>query len=278
MSTLDRKIDFAVVFSVKKANPNGDPLNGNMPRVNYDGFGEVSDVCLKRKIRNRLQDMGEKIFVQSDDKNVDGYKSLQDRAKACEKLKGEKDRTKYKKVACEEWIDVRAFGQVFAFKGDTLSVGVRGPVTVQTAESVDRIVPSSMQITKSVNSVTEERKSSDTMGTKHRVDFGVYKFFGSINVQLAEDTGFTYDDAMKIKEALKTLFENDCSSARPEGSMAIEKMVWWEHNCKIGQYPSAAVHRTVNVKSLVDDPKSMNDYKIEVDDLQGLSREEYNGI
>lgn len=87
MTTLDHKIDFAVVFSVQNANPNGDPLNGNRPRQNYDGYGEVSDVCIKRKLRNRLQDMGEVIFVQSDDRNNDGFKSLNDRADAIPELK-----------------------------------------------------------------------------------------------------------------------------------------------------------------------------------------------
>ena len=87
MSTLQNKIDFAVVFSVNKANPNGDPLDGNRPRINYDGYGEVSDVCLKRKIRNRLQDLGEKIFVQSNERKDDGFDSLHERADACEELK-----------------------------------------------------------------------------------------------------------------------------------------------------------------------------------------------
>lgn len=280
-NVLNKKIDFAVIFSVKKANPNGDPLNGNMPRTNYDGLGEVSDVCLKRKIRNRLQDMGEKIYVQSDDRTDDGFKSLLERADSIDalvKAKKENDSETFAREACAQWADVRAFGQVFAFKGDKLSVGVRGPVTVQTAESVNVITASSMQITKSVNSIPGPSKSSDTMGTKYRVDFGLYRFFGSINVQLAEKTGFTYEDAVKIKEALKTLFENDCSSARPDGSMNVEKVIWWEHNCKAGQYPSAVVHRSVKIKPNTDNPHSVEDYSITVDNLEGLAREEYNGI
>ena len=102
---LNNKIDFAVIISVHNANPNGDPLNGNRPRENYDGYGEISDVCLKRKIRNRLIDMGCKVFVQSDDRANDGYKSLQDRANGVEALKKLKDREEYARIACEQWMD-----------------------------------------------------------------------------------------------------------------------------------------------------------------------------
>lgn len=133
MSSLDHKIDFAVVFSVTNANPNGDPLNGNRPRQNFDGYGEVSDVAIKRKMRNRLQDLGEAIFVQSDDRANDGFKSLNERAESIPELaKIKKDKKgnadTYALVASQTWFDVRAFGQVFAFKGDSLSVGVRGSV------------------------------------------------------------------------------------------------------------------------------------------------------
>ncbi len=278
MSVLNNKIDFTVIFSVKKANPNGDPLDGNRPRVDYDGFGEMSDVCIKRKIRNRLQDMGERIFVQSDERSDDGCRSLRERADSCAELKTiKKDNDKYSEIACREWIDVRSFGQVFAFKGLDVSVGVRGPVTVQTAVSVAPIDTQSMQITKSVNSETKDKKASDTMGMKHRVDFGVYKFNGSINVQLAEKTGFTEDDAEKIHEAIKTLFENDCSSARPEGSMEILRVYWWKHNCKTGQYPSAKVHRSVTV-DVNGDGKCLEDYNINYTSLDGLEAEIFDGL
>ena len=276
MPVLQNKIDFAVLFSVKKANPNGDPLDGNRPRVDYDGFGEVSDVCIKRKIRNRLQDMGEKIFVQSDERKVDGFKSLKDRADNCQALKdAKKDADKFAEAACAEWLDVRSFGQVFAY--DKMSVGVRGPVSIQTAVSVSPVDVTSMQITKSVNSTTSDKKGADTMGAKHRVDFGIYECFGSINVQLAEKTGFTEEDAEKIKTALQTLFENDCSAARPEGSMEVLKVYWWKHNCKIGQYPSAKVHRSLKI-SVHGEGKSLTEYKIEDEHLAGLEPEVYDGL
>ncbi|KOR87899.1 type I-C CRISPR-associated protein Cas7/Csd2 [Paenibacillus solani] len=284
MSSLDHKIDFAVILSVKSANPNGDPLNGNRPRQNYDGYGEISDVAIKRKIRNRLQDMGEAIFVQSNDRKNDEYSSLRERADGNPEL-GQILKSKsvssddFARVACGEWIDVRSFGQVFAFKGSGggVSVGVRGPVSIHTARSVDPIDITSMQITKSVNSEPGKDRGSDTMGMKHRVDFGLYVFYGSINTQLAEKTGFTNEDAEKIKQALVTLFENDLSSARPDGSMEVHQVYWWEHSSKLGQYSSAKVHRSLNVRSKTDEPRVFEDYAIEVIELDGLKAEVLDG-
>jgi len=281
MSALNNKIDFLALAVVDKANPNGDPLNGNRPREDYDGYGEISDVCIKRKIRNRLQDMGEDIFVQSEDNCVDGEKSLSDRANHLEGIKAalkNKDKEAYAKAACEKWIDVRSFGQVFAFKKEEssgVSVGVRGPVSIHTAVSVDPVDIASMQITKSVNSETKDKKSSDTMGMKHRVEFGLYIIKGSINTQLATKTGFSDEDAEKIKEALKTLFENDSSSARPDGSMEVRRLYWWKHNCAAGQYSSAKVHRSVEIalKDDVEKPASFEDYAITLHTLEGLEPE-----
>lgn len=288
MSNFVNKIDFAAIISVKNANPNGDPLNGNRPRENYDGFGEISDVCIKRKIRNRMQDMGFEIFVQSDERRTDGFRSLKDRADGCpelKKLSSDKDKEKYAEVACKKWIDVRSFGQVFAFKkgkeDNSVSIGIRGPVSIHPAVSVSPIEISSMQITKSVNGETgtdPDKKSADTMGMKHRVDFGVYVIYGSINTQLAEKTGFSHEDSEVIKKTLITLFENDCSSARPDGSMEVYKLYWWKHNNKMGQYSSAKVHRSLKVTPKVDIPKNIDDYNITLENLEGLKPEVYDGI
>lgn len=278
MAILQNKIDFALVIAVHHANPNGDPLNGNRPRETYEGYGEISDVCLKRKIRNRMMDLGAPVFVQSDDRSNDGFHSLKERADACPALKT-KDREAYAKAACEAWLDVRSFGQVFAFKAgkdDGVSVGVRGPVSIHPAFSVDPITIDSLQITKSVNSVPGDKKSSDTMGTKHRIDFGLYTTFGSVNCQLAEKTGFTEADAGLLKEALRTLFENDTSSARPDGSMEVLRMYWWRHNCKNGQYSSAKVHRLLHVEKKVDLPRDIQDYAITCDELPDLAVEVYD--
>lgn len=270
MSVLNHKIDFALVFTVRNANSNGDPLDGNRPRTTFDGHGEVSDVCLKRKIRNRMMDEGIPIFVQSDDRRTDAFRSLKDRADGCEELKAcydaitkkksKKDtaptqtRNDYAAIACKTWYDVRAFGQVFSFKkgndADAVSIGIRGPVTIQSAFSLDPVNIVSTQITKSVNLETgddPDKKGADTMGMKHRVEFGVYQTFGSINVQTAQKTGFSEADAEQLKEVLRTLFRNDATSARPDGSMEIVKLIWWEHNCPNGQYSAAKVHRSLHV-------------------------------
>lgn len=281
METLQNKIDFALVIAVNHANPNGDPLNGNRPRETYEGYGEISDVCLKRKIRNRMMDFGASVFVQSDDRCNDGFRSLKDRADACQELldaQKKKDREAYAKAACAKWLDVRSFGQVFAFKDgkDGVSVGVRGPVSIHPAFSIEPVNIESLQITKSVNSITTDKKSSDTMGTKHRVDFAVYTTFGSINCQLAEKTGFTMKDAELIKEALRTLFENDASSARPDGSMEVLRLYWWKHDCKAGQYSSAKVHRLLYVEPKNDLPKNIQDYEITCGELPGLSVEVFD--
>jgi CRISPR-associated protein Csd2 len=270
--SLKNKIDFAVVLQVKNANPNGDPLNGNRPRATYDGLGEISDVCIKRKIRDRLMERalamkeeerkGQEVFVQSDDRKCDDCTSLRDRAEKV--LAGEKDPGKIANLACKTWLDVRAFGQLFAFKaggkkkkakegeeaGDdkSVSIGIRGPVTVQSAFSLASVSVTSTQITKSVSGEGDgTKRGSDTMGMKHRVDHGVYVFFGSMNPQLAVKTGFSDNDAEVIKAVLPKLFENDASSARPEGSMRVLKVIWWQHNCTSGQMSSAKVHGSLDV-------------------------------
>jgi len=298
MAVLQNKIDFAVVLRVKNANPNGDPLNGNRPRTNYDNYGEMTDVCIKRKIRDRLVERfltlekegqptkGQAVFVQSDDRKIDDAKSLRARAEAALGSKLGSDETV--KLACSEWIDVRAFGQLFALKsnkktkkkeeggddeGDTgVSIGIRGPVTVQSAFSVEPIDVTSTQITKSVSGEGDgAKRGSDTMGMKHRVDHGVYVFFGSMNPQLAEKTAFGEDDAESIKQILPKLFENDESSARPAGSMEVLKVVWWRHNCKSGQYSSAKVHRTLQ-KSIQPDGS------FDLTNLAGLEPEVIDGF
>ncbi len=298
MSTLQNKIDFAVILRVKNANPNGDPLNSNRPRTNYENFGEITDVCIKRKIRDRLierfvnlggkdgkaESKGQAVFVQSDDRKIDDAKSLRSRAEAVLGNKLGSDETV--NLACAEWIDVRAFGQLFALtkkkgkkkegsgddEGDAgISIGIRGPVTVQSAFSLSPIDISSTQITKSVNGedTKDGKKSSDTMGMKHRVDQGIYVFYGSMNPQLAEKTKFSEEDAQAIKEILPKLFENDESSARPAGSMEVVKVVWWKHNSKSGQHSSAKVHSSLMVKP---------DGTFELAALEGLKSEPIDGF
>lgn len=283
MSILNHKIDFVVLISANMANPNGDPLNGNRPRTDYTGLGEISDVCIKRKIRNRMQDMEQPIFVQSQDRCADGFTSLEKRAETIFKQK-KITSDEAASLACQTWLDVRSFGQVFAFgkKDDVagISVGVRGPVSLHQAVSISPVEVHSIQITKSVNGNEKDKKASDTMGMKHMIRFGFYQIKGSINVQLAQKTGFTQEDAQCIKECLRTLFENDVSSARPDGSMEVCKIFWWEHNCAMGQYSSAKVHRSISIvpKAGVDMPSCVEDYEITHTQLEGLACEELDGL
>jgi CRISPR-associated protein Csd2 len=278
--SLQNKIDFAMIIKVKRANPNGDPLNGNRPRVDYEGFGEISDVCLKRKIRDRLQENRENIFVQSDEKKTDGMVSLRARALSDEFGLGSNafSRThttpeETSKLACKKWIDVRTFGQLFAFKSEQregVSIAIRGPVSIHSAFSVNPVNVSSIQITKSVSGEGDgTKKGADTMGMKHRVDNAVYVTYGSMSPQLAERTGFSDEDAKTIKEILPKLFEGDASSARPDGSMAVEKLIWWEHASKAGQYSSAKVHKTLHVNP---------DGSYTLENLDGLVPEEIDGF
>jgi len=298
MKSLKNKIDFAVIVSVKNANPNGDPLNGNRPRINYDGYGELSDVCIKRKIRNRMLEAEQSIFVQSDDYRTDNYRSLRERAEGELKDSNTKDEKSFREAACKKWIDVRAFGQVFAYKGTGkkakkdvdggeqgddkgVSIGIRGPVSIHPAFSVSPVNITSLQITKSVSGEGDgTKRASDTMGMKHRVDHGIYVFYGSMNPQLALGTGFDSDDAEVIKNALIGLFRNDASSARPEGSMEVYRVYWWKHNCPNGQYSSAVVHRSlvVCVKQGISEPKTINDYEISLNKLDELNAEIIEGI
>ena len=292
--SLTKKIDFALIIGVQNANPNGDPLNGNRPRADFFNIGEITDVCLKRKIRDRLQENGEVIFVQSDEKKTDGMTSLKNRAEseefglgksAFEFKKGDKDKNKKKdqtkSAACAKWFDVRAFGQVFAFgKGqneDGVSIPIRGPVTIQSAFSVQPIRIIDNQIVKSVDSDDAEGKKA-RMGMKYRIDKGIYVAFGAMSPQLAERTGFSDDDAEKIKTVLTKLFEGDASSARPEGSMQVLKLIWWEHNCKAGQYSSAKVHDKLR-KLIEENRENLTAEKLHVlikEEVLSLSEE--NGI
>ena len=297
---LQNKIDFAIILSVKNANPNGDPLNGNRPRVDYDGLGEITDVCLKRKIRDHLQSQGHLIFVQSDEKKTDGMTSLRNRAESdthglgeeafkfdkpkkndkLEKKQKIHEENAQKKIssrqaACKKWLDVRAFGQLFAFSGgdeeEGVSIPIRGPVTIQSAFSLSRVSITSTQITKSVSGEGDgDKRSSDTMGMKHRVDEAVYITYGAMTPQLAERTGFNNEDAETIKAVLPKLFEGDASSARPEGSMSIDKVIWWQHSSKSGQYSSSKVHGSL--RDIVQSDGSFDKDKLERS-LEGLEPE-----
>lgn len=283
------KIDFCVIIGVRNANPNGDPLLSNRPRTTNEGYGIISNVCLKRKIRNRLQDMGNPIFIQSADRSEDDFSSLQERAEDTIPAELTRNPADYRAAACRAWMDVRSFGQVFAFSAKKkgrktsdelaaeaatgISIGIRGPVTIQPAISVTPLDVAEMKITKSVNGTPAEKgktKSSDTMGDLYSVPLGVYVTYGSINPLLADKTGFDEEDAEAIHEALKTLFENDESAARPSGSMEVLQVFWWTHETRNGSQPSGVVHRSVTVTAKSDHPLSFSDFEITHKEVPGV--------
>lgn len=281
---INNKIDFIMTIDVKYANPNGDPLAGNMPRIDSNGYGLISDVAIKRKIRNRMQDMGYDIFVKSRDRIDDDFMSLQKRFEASFTAKDSDE--KIEKESNEKWLDVRTFGQVITFLKK--SIGIRGPVSISIARSLRPIATTTMQITRSTNGMEtkkESGRSSDTMGSKHFVEQEVYVVYGSVNAYLSEKTGFDDKDLAVLKEALLTLFENDASSARPEGSMAIKDLFWFEHSNKLGNVSSANIRELLtwtDTKDMVN--VEYNDYQIKLDEeklakyqAQGLTFEHLTG-
>ncbi|MEQ9763064.1 type I-C CRISPR-associated protein Cas7/Csd2 [Streptococcus sp. ZJ151] len=258
---LENKIDFMVTLEVREANANGDPLSGNMPRTDANGYGLMSDVAIKRKIRNRMQDMGHSIFVQANDRIEDEFKSLEKRFSQHFTTKTSNDEIEEK--ANQMWLDVRSFGQVFTYLKK--SIGVRGPVSISMAKSLEPIVISSLQITRSTNGMESKNtsgRSSDTMGTKHFVDYGIYVVRGSINAYFAEKTGFSQEDAEVLKEALISLFENDASSARPEGSMRVREVFWFTHASKLGNVSSGRIFDLLEFDKVNPDKNSYEDYDI----------------
>ena len=234
-----------------------------------------------------MQDLEYDIFVQSQDRAIDEHKSLEARFNEVFPAKKKIPDDTVAKDSCERWLDVRSFGQVMTFQ--KRSLGIRGPVSISLAKSLSPVDVITMQITRSTNGMESEvgKKSRDTMGSKHFVDFGVYKLTGSINCYFAEKTGFTNTDASIIKETLRTLFVNDMSSARPEGSMEVKKLYWLEHNNKLGVASSAKIHNLIQVKVKEDikKVKSYDDYEISIDNERynsykeaGLNLEEIEGI
>lgn len=260
------KVDMMGLISVCGANPNGDPLCNGRPRIDSSGYGIISDVCLKRKMRNMLADMKHPIFVRPAERERD---TLEKRASIIDT----KDKTLFAAEACRRWFDVRAFGQVFSFAGRHGSVAVHGPVSIQHAFSVDPIVIEELPITRCINSSSPVGRSSDTMGIRSYVQYGLYVMKGSICANLAEKTGFTESDGIILRNAILKMFEGDASASRPGGSIHLERLYWWNHHSMYGDAPSAAVFNTIQIhkKPGVDSPRSFSDYIIEENHFRELT-------
>lgn len=273
------RIAFVVVLSVKGANPNGDPLAANYPRQSLDGRGKMTPVCIKRKIRDRLQEMGLDIYIVSDDRSTDGFHSINGRLSGnpavAAALKA-KDSEEIRKAVLESYIDARAFGGVIAGFKETdkkgISVGIRGAVTINDVYSVDPIVVIDDQIVKSVNGQGEEGISSDRMGRKYAVDYGLYVIKGSVNPFFAEKNGFTKEDWENVKKALLGLCENDEASARPAGSMAVREAVFYEGD--VTNNGLSRLFDSVKFNRKTDTPPScFEDYEVTVEPVDGFTPE-----
>lgn len=281
---LKNKIDFAVVFTVNNANPNGDPLVEGRPRQTINGLGEVTSVCIKRKIRNRFHDFDENIFVKQLDRIDSSVTSLKEILTAetdLYELYKNKEQDKFLEEASKRWLDVRTFGQVFAFKGEKQSMNCKGAVSIQNAYSVNEIMIEDKQIAKNINSVkaaTANSKTSDTMGWYYSVPFGLYVVYGSVSPLIANKNGFSEDDVELLKDALCSLFENDASVSRPSGSMEVKNVYWWEHSKKHGNASSAKVHQLLKINPLVDFPTKYEDYEFILDEKEGITCEVLEGF
>ena len=287
MENLKNRIDFVYIFDVQNGNPNGDPDAANAPRVDAeDMHGIVTDVCLKRKVRNYVQ-----IIVAEDDKKEfqEGYDifvkdkavldALVDKIYDYESVKNIKDKDKKKEevkkkeeaknLLCKNYFDIRTFGQVIATSGKQDQV--RGPIQLTFARSVDEITPRPLSITRCA--VTKEEKNTETddvrqkertMGRKNIVPYGLYVCYGFISANLAKQTDFSEKDLALFWDALKNMFDVDRSAAR--GLMSAQKLIVFKHNSPLGNAPANKLFDLVKVEKVCDGaPRSFSDYTVTID-------------
>lgn len=283
---IQNRFDFVLFFDVKNGNPNGDPDAGNMPRIDPEtGHGIVSDVCLKRKVRNYVDlvkgqdvdgpdaaegELGYKIYVQEgavlNERNKKAYVHYDMKPSEKKLPKGEQDRLKVTKFMCDNFFDIRSFGAVMT---TGVNCGqVRGPIQMCFAESVDPVMPMEMSITRMAVTKEEDAEKERTMGRKQYIPYGLYRVEGFVSASLAEKTGFSQEDLDLFFSALKNMFENDRSAAR--GLMSSRKLFVFKHESKLGNAPAHSLFETVKVNRLIPDAqeaRSFSDYAIEVGDI-----------
>ena len=279
---INNRYDFVVLFEVENGNPNGDPDSGNMPRIDLEtNQGIVTDVCLKRKIRN---------YVETAKEGEDGYRIyIKERvplnrsdAEAYEKLGIDKNNIKEKKkecddidlkirdFMCEEFYDIRTFGAVMTtFVKDKLNCGqVRGPVQLGFAKSIDPIVTQEVTITRvAITTESDAEGKTTEMGRKYVVPYGLYRVEGYVSANLARKiTGFDEDDLELLWSAIINMFEMDHSAAR--GNMAVRKLIIFKHESELGNAPAFQLFEKVKVerKDMSKPARCYNDYKVLIDE------------
>ncbi|MGZ4956269.1 MAG: type I-C CRISPR-associated protein Cas7/Csd2 [Methylobacter sp.] len=288
--TIQNRYEFVYLFDVSNGNPNGDPDAGNMPRLDPESSkGLVTDVCLKRKIRNFIeltdeQTPGYEIYVKEKSilnlQNNKAYDALRIKHESKKLPKDTKKADEITGWMCEHFFDIRAFGAVMTTE---VNCGqVRGPVQLAFAKSIDPIIPLEISITRMA--VTTEKEAEEqsggnrTMGRKHIVPYGLYRVHGFISAKLAAKTGFSETDLKKLWQALSLMFEHDRSAAR--GEMAARKLVVFKHSDALGNVPAHTLFDRVKVERIngeKDTPaSSFSDYKISIDnaDLKDVAIDE----
>lgn len=275
---MNNRYDFIFLFDCKDANPNGDPDAGNLPRIDAEtGQGLVTDICIKRKVRNFIQTTqpDQKIYFEElavhNQQHEDAYKALDlgdpKKAKRAEKNKA-------REWMCQNFYDVRTFGAVMS---TAVNCGqVRGPAQLSFARSIDPIIASEHAITRS--SVTNEKdiEKERTMGRKFTIPYGLYRAHGFINPFLAEQTGFSDTDLELLFTALENAFQFDQSAARPAGSMAPCGLIVFKHDSKLGNAPSHKLLEGVTVtrNEGIEVPRSFSDYTVTIpDELRALCKD-----
>ena len=268
---IKNRYDFVYLFDVQDGNPNGDPDGDNAPRTDYEtGQGLVTDVCLKRKVRNYVQiKMGEdqlnQIFVKEgavlNNEIKKAYKALDLKPKGKGKESDNKD--KARQYMCEHYYDIRTFGAVMS-TGDNAGQ-VRGAVQLTFARSIDPVVTSEHTVTRMAVTDEKDKEKERTMGRKATVPYGLYRAHGFISAALARETTFSEDDLDLLWEALKNMFDLDRSAAR--GLMAARRLIVFKHKDDLGNAPAHKLFELVKVEA--KDPsrptRTFSDYKITVD-------------
>ena len=275
------RYDFVILFDVENGNPNGDPDAGNMPRVDPEtGYGLVTDVCLKRKIRNYVETLkedapGYRIYIKDgvplnrSDNEAIAALGIDGDLKAAKKSTPDIDR-KLRDWMCQNFFDIRTFGEVMTtFVKGALNCGqVRGPVQLGFARSVDPIVPQEVTITRvAITTEADAEKKGTEMGRKHIVPYGLYRAEGFVSANLArKTTGFSDEDLQLLWQAILNMFENDHSAAR--GKMAVRELIIFKHDSELGNAPSYKLFDAVTVarKDGIAVPRSYQDYTVTVAD------------
>lgn len=281
MSELNNRIDFVYIFDVQDGNPNGDPDAGNLPRVDAEtGMGLVTDVCLKRKVRNYVQvakelSEGYDIFIK--EKAV--LNTLIEKAHDDSEVKAAKDKTEAARMyMCKNYYDIRTFGAVMSIGKNAGQV--RGAIQLTFARSVDSVATAEHSITRMAVATEKEAKKQSgdnrTMGRKATVPYGLYVCHGFISANLAKQTGFSEEDLKLFWDALKNMFDVDRSAAR--GLMSAQKLIVFTHESALGNAPANKLFDLVNIEKVCDGaPRSFSNYKVTInkEDLpKGVSIDE----